>query len=132
MRCDLARLTDSHDESWRECAGSKAPLLTPSVDERQYPYSGLAADIQSADTLGTINFMTADAEEIDFGVIDVDGDLADCLGGVGMEKHSPLTADFPNLLDRLHDSDFIVDEQNADAQDFLGRLVDGFLQQFQV
>jgi len=51
-------------------------------------------------------------QQVDVQFVDVDGELADGLGCVSMEKHVSLLADLTNLLYRLDNADFVVSEHH--------------------
>ena len=71
-------------------------------------HSRLSSDVKSADTFGSIDFMSTDGHEVDIKRIDVNGQFADRLCSVRMEENLVLFAYFSDLLDRLNHTDFIV------------------------
>ena len=52
-------------------------------------------NLGGASTFGTIDFVTTDAHEINFHVIDVKWDFSNSLGCIGMEIHLSGTANLP-------------------------------------
>ena len=69
--------------------------------------------------------MPGNAHEVDLHLVDVDGDLADGLGGVGVEEDFVLAAQLADLLHGLDDADLVVDHHDGDEG---GLLADGLLQ----
>ena len=56
--------------------------------------------------------------------LDVDGDLADGLDGVGVEEDALLVADFADLADGLDDADFVVGVHDGDEDGLVGAFGD--------
>jgi hypothetical protein len=79
-----------------------------------------AAHIERADTLGRVEFVAGDRQEIDPEFIDAGRRLAHGLGGVGMQRNAVLARDDPDFRDRLDRADLVVRVHHAD-QDRLRR-----------
>jgi hypothetical protein len=92
-------------------------LLAAAGDLRfQADRGGAAADVEGADALGAVEFVGREAHQVDAESADVDGDLADGLRGVGVQRDAALTADRGDLSKRLDDADFVVGEHHRDKR----------------
>src|SRR5262249_39797158 len=89
----------------------------------------LAPDVQSAYTLGPVNLVRSDRHQVDVVFINVNGDFADGLNTVGVEKHSALATDLADLAPGLQDADFIIGGHDGDEN---GLVIDGALQVVEV
>ena len=69
---------------------------------------------QGADTLGRVELVAGDREQIDAELVHAGRNLADRLGGVGMEEDPVLAGDARALLDRLDGADLVVGVHDAD------------------
>src|SRR5690606_19214247 len=90
------------DAEWgRQGAGTETPLLTAAMNERLEAHPRLAAHIQCADALGTIDLVAGNGEQVDVHGIDIERDLAYGLRRVGMEEDALLAAQLADLGQRL-------------------------------
>ena len=87
---------------------AQAAFLTAAADERLHADARAAPDVDGADTLGAVDLVPGDGEQVDLHVLDVDRDLTHGLRGVGVEEHLVRAADLANLLQRLDDADLVV------------------------
>jgi len=72
------------------------------------------ADVEGADALGAIDFVGAEAEEVDAPIVDVDGDAAGGLDGVAVEEDVCFAGDAGDFADGLEGADFVVDGHEGD------------------
>ena len=56
-----------------------------------------AANVECADSLGPVELVAGEREDVDVVGLDVDGDLADGLNGVGVEEDALLVAELADL-----------------------------------
>ena len=55
-----------------------------------------------------MELMTGKREHINVLLLDIDGNMTDCLNRVGVEKHALFAAEFSDFRNRLNCSDFVV------------------------
>jgi len=111
---DSAGFAETDGEGSSDGTTTKTTLLTASGQERDEADSGTATDIESTNTLGSIDLVTTDAQEINVHLSHINGDLADSLGSIGVEENLLGTAKGSDLLDGLNDSDLVVDSHDRD------------------
>lgn len=100
-------------------AGAPAALMSGAVDERLD--LDPPANVERADALGGIDLVARDGEKIDPElIIDLRRDLADGLGGVGVQEHAALAGDLRDLGDRLDRADLVVRVHDADQTGVAG------------
>ena len=87
--------------------------------------SRLASDIECTHTLGSIDLMATNGQQVDVHLINIDGHLAHALGRISVEKHLVVAAKLADFFQGLHCADFIVDVN--DRADKCVRS-DGFLE----
>lgn len=114
LNSDSASLTETNSERGSNSAAAKTTLLTSSCQERDQTDSGTTTDIESTNTLGAVNLVPTDTEQVNVHLGDIDGDLADSLGSVGMEKDLLGAAELANLLQGLDHTDLVVDSHDGD------------------
>ncbi len=85
-----------------------------------------AANVKRADTLGSVDFVTAEREHVDVHGLHVDGDLGLAgLDGVGVEEDALLlVADPADFGDGLDNADFVVREHDGDEDGLVGAFGD--------
>src|SRR5262245_32190688 len=71
-------------------------------------------DIERANTLGRVDLVAGNGEQVDAKAVQVSGNLSDRLCGVGMEQNSVLTCDTAYLGDRLDRAYLVVGVHEAD------------------
>lgn len=111
---DSAGLAETDGEGSSDGTAAKTTLLTTSGQERNETNSGTATDIESTNTLGSVDLVSTDAQEINVHLCHIDGDLADSLGSIGMEEDLLGAAEGSDLLERLNNSDLVVDGHDRD------------------
>jgi hypothetical protein len=116
---DLAGGAKANGKRGGESAATEAPLLPSSALEGLEADARPAADVEGADALGAVELVAGDGEEVDVHGVDVDGDLADGLGGIGVEEDLALAAHAADLGEGLNDADLVVDGHDGD-EDGLG------------
>ena len=67
-----------------------------------------ATDVKSADSLGRIQLVAREGEQIDLERVDIDGDFSCGLHGVGVEVDVSFLGDAADFLERLDGAKFIV------------------------
>jgi hypothetical protein len=82
------------------------PLLTSPLHQRMK--GDPVPDIESADSLGRVELVSGDGQEIDPKIANIGGDFADGLCRVGVEDDSAPARDLRHCLDRLDSADFVV------------------------
>ncbi|OPZ14237.1 MAG: hypothetical protein BWZ10_01951 [candidate division BRC1 bacterium ADurb.BinA364] len=102
--------------------------MSSAVDQRRQPHARIAAaDIQRPDALGPIHLVRRERDQVQIRPIDIEGDFARGLNGVGMKQRVFFAADAADFLDRLHDADFVVGvhcrNQNGPFVDRVAQLV---------
>src|SRR5450830_1542839 len=102
-----------------QCAGTQTALVTTTVDLRFDTHTWFAANVQRADTLGTVSLVRRETHQVDFPVFQIDLDLAGCLRSIAMENDALRTAEFADFRYRLNHADFVVDQHDRD-QDGVG------------
>ena len=85
-----------------------AALVTAAVNLRCHSQERLAPHEQRAYTLRSVDLVAGDAHEINVVAAHVDVDLADALGGVGVERYAPLAADRAYGADIVDHADLVV------------------------
>ena len=111
---DSAGLAETDGEGSSDGTAAKTTLLTTSGQERDETDSGTATDIESTNTLGSVDLVSTDAQQINVHLCHVNGDLTDGLGSIGMEEDLLGAAEGSDLLEGLNDSDLIVNGHDRD------------------
>lgn len=111
---DSAGLAETDGEGSSDGTAAKTTLLTTSGQERNETDSGTATDIESTNTLGSVDLVSTDAQEINVHLCYINGDLADSLGSICVEEDLLGAAEGSDLLDGLNDSDLVVDSHDRD------------------
>ena len=95
--------------------------MAPPVNHRRQPNAGLAAPhVERADSLGGINLVPGNGEDVDLHCLDVHGDLAHGLCGVGEEEGLLLTTDRADLRQGLNHAHFVVGCHDRDQDGLVG------------
>jgi hypothetical protein len=87
---DGARGAQSDTERRRERAAAQPAFLAAAADERLEADARAPAHVEGPDALGSIHLVPADGQQICLDGVDVDGDFADSLGGIRVEKYLPM------------------------------------------
>ena len=99
------------------CAAASAELLraADAGDE-----ADASAGVEGADALRAVELVGGAGEEVDGGVGEVCGELADALGGVGVEEDASGSAEVEDVGDGLECAGFVVGPLDADERGVVG------------
>src|SRR5437763_13280297 len=104
-----AGLAQADDAGNIERAGTHAALMAAAIDNGRDLNPGiLAAYIQRSHAFGPIHFVTRYRSQVDVLLDDIDWNLANRLGRVGVENDSALMTELTDFCHRLQHSDFVV------------------------
>jgi len=107
--CYPGSFTDSNREGSRQRAAAQASFLTTAAQDGLQPDPRTPPDVRSANTLGSIDFVTGDTHQVDVHLIDIKGDLPHRLSGIGMKVYPAVLAyDGTDLLDWLDDASLVI------------------------
>jgi hypothetical protein len=90
-------------------AAAEAALLAATADDGLEAHARASADVERANALWAVEFVSRDGSEVEIPLVDVDFDLAGGLRDVRMEEDLVCAAKLAYLLHRLDDADFVVD-----------------------
>ena len=76
--------------------------------------------------------MSTDTHQINFGLVDIDGNLSNGLSSVSVKKDAPFSAKFSYLIHFLNDTDLVVDVHRAYTEDFFLWFVDSFFEELNI
>ena len=93
---------------------SSDSLLATTTDDGIEPDTGPPAHEAGADALGPVDLVRRDGHEVDVPLVNVDGDLADHLGGVGVEGDLLGAAELADLGHGLDHADLVVHGHHTD------------------
>jgi len=113
---DLRGLAESNDAGDVFRAGAEATLVMAAVEKLAQTRS--TADIERADTLGRIQFVTGNREQVDLEFVDVDGDFSRGLHGVSMEVDVGFFSDAADFFERLNGANLVVGVHDGDEHCF--------------
>jgi len=122
---NLTGSTKSNDERCGYRATADATLLPTTAHLRLHPDTWPPAKVERPHALGAINLVPGEGHEPDPHPVHINRDLPQRLRGISVERHAFLLADTPNLLERLHDADLVVDGHDGDEP---GVWADGVLE----
>src|SRR4051794_28030363 len=111
-------LTKANNKRWCNGATPQTSLLTTTRNDGVESDPWSSSHVAGTDTLGTVDLVTGDGHEVDVHLVDVEGDLADCLCAVGVEEDLLRSAELSDLLDGLHDTNLVVDSHDGDKHGF--------------
>ena len=125
--CTLCCKTVAYDTRNVLCTRTTFSLLCSAV----YEGADLNAltNIEEADSLRSVDLMSAGAEHIDIELIYIDRDLSECLNSVCMEQDSMLTCNLSDLFQRLKSTDLVIGCHNRNQD---GLRCDRFLKLIQI
>lgn len=107
---DPAGFSEADDRWARHGPAPKTSLLPTARDDRFDPDPGASPDESGTETFGSVNLVARQAHQVNVHLLDVDRDLADRLGGVGVEESSTVAPDdLANFLERLNYPNLVVD-----------------------
>ena len=92
----------------RRCfrACSKAMLLAAATNK--WLEADARTDVERANALGCIHLVPDDGEQVNVKLDDIDGELADSLGGIGVQEDAVLMGDGGEFGDRLQHAGLII------------------------
>jgi len=95
-------------------------MLVPStVDDRTELHARIArTDIERADPFRAVHLVRRQREQVRSEFVNVDGNPADCLGRVSMEKNPSLLRHAADLFDRLDRADLVIGLHDRDKNRF--------------
>ncbi len=109
---DLAGRAERHVEEHVLGAGPAPRLVPGTVHEGLEPRT--APDVEGADSLGRVELVPRDREEVHTEVVNPRRDLPGALRGVGVHEHAGRAGDGSDLLDGLDRPDLVVGVHDAD------------------
>lgn len=104
MRNEIAgatKLNNAHDV---RCPRTQFPLLPSAPGDRRQQSRPVASKKGAGNSLGPVAPVTANREEIDFELLDVDWDLSECLGSIDLQEGTRMISQLAHLKDRLNRS----------------------------
>src|SRR5260370_187321 len=108
--CDFAGLAEANDVGHVQRAGTHAALVTAAINDGGKLHARIAAaDVQSADPLGSINLVSADGQQVDIVFLDVDRK-----DKIRSEEHTSELQSHLNLVCRL-----LLEKKKTDMKIFI-------------
>ena len=101
-----ARLSKSDIKKNIFRTGPQPVLLARAVNKGRY--LDTLADIQRADSLWRIQFVSGQGQEVSFYIVNINVDFAGALRGIGVKENSRIPGYFSNSLHRLYHACFVV------------------------
>src|SRR5262249_17478236 len=118
---------ETYDPRHIKRAAAAAFLLAAATDLRVEADDWIArTNVQRADSFGAVDLVRREAHQVDIERVDVDGQLADGLGGVAMKQHAARFADASDVGDGLDDADLVVGEHDRDEARVVAKGVGDF------
>ena len=118
--CDSTGVAQTHDAGHVQSPRAHASFVSAAIHLRGDLHTRiLAPHIQSAHTLGAIEFVRGDRHDVDVIGIHVDRHFADRLHAIGVEQNAALAADLADLRHRLNHADFVVGVHDGDQNRFV-------------
>ena len=120
------RLAQSNDPWDIEGTGAAPVLVATTFELRRHAHSGpLASQVQGADALGPAEFVGRQGEQVDATLVNIDRQLGDRLGGIGVKQRSMLAAKGADLCHRMQYTQLVVSGHQRDqARPTLQRLAE--------
>src|SRR5712664_3263595 len=109
---DFRGLAEPHNSGDVFRAGTEAALVMSAVEK--LAQKGSATNVQSADALGRIQFMSGNREQIHVERVDVDGNFTRGLHSVGVEINVGFLGDAADFLEWLDGAEFVVGVHDGD------------------
>src|ERR1700722_1683348 len=95
-------------------AGTAIAFVMAAVKNGSDRHAG--AQVQSADALGPVKFVSGDGKQIDAEAVDIDGEFAGGLHGVGVEEDSGGARDLADFFDGLNGAELVVGMHDGDER----------------
>src|SRR6266516_228373 len=119
--CDFAGLAETNDTGHVQGAGTHAALVTTAINDGGKLHARIAAaDVQSADPLGSINLVSTDGQQIDIVLLDVDRNLAHRLDAVHSKENAVFFGHLADFRDGIDHPDFVVGVHDGDQNRLRG------------
>src|SRR6185312_8010773 len=116
-----AGFAKSDDARDIQSSGTHAALVAAAIHlRRQLHARGLAADVEGAGALRSIELMGGNRHDVDVVFVDVDRNLTDRLYAVGVEQDALLAANLPDFGNGLDDADLVVAVHDGHENRFIG------------
>src|SRR5215471_7809924 len=123
--CELTGSSKPYNAGYVKGAAPHSTLVTSAVHHRNKHYPRvLAPDVQTSNPLRSVDLVSGERCEIHIKIVNIERNLADCLGSISMEYHTFLFTYFSDFGDRLNHADLIIGHHNCDQNCFIG---DGIL-----
>ena len=98
---DFAGFAEADDAGHVQRAGTHAALVAAAVDDGGKLHARVAAaDVQRADTLGAVNLVGADGQQVDIVLLHVHRNLADGLHAIDGKEDAVFLGDLADFRDR--------------------------------
>lgn len=111
---DAARLSEADNERRSQRAAAKTSLLTTTADDGVESDSWPTTDVACTDALGAIDLVRGDGHQVNVHGVNVKGDLANSLGGIGVEEDLLGPAELADFLEGLDDTNLVVHSHDTD------------------
>ena len=109
-------------------AASKSFFLATATDLTMESNFRLPSDVKTTDAFWTIHFMATDTHHVNFAFIYINWDFAYTLSSISMEKDFFISANLSHLINRLFDSNLIINMNNRREQSIRSNRLFKFLQ----
>src|SRR5262249_7651017 len=117
---DRTGLTKAGDPGNVQSAGTHSALMAAAVnDGRKLNPGPLAAHIQCAHTLGPVHLVRRDRNQVEILLDDVNWNLADRLGSIGVKDHAFLMTKLSDFRDRLQNANLVISSHDRDQDRFI-------------
>src|ERR1700722_9916064 len=130
LLAELTSFAEADDASDVERARTHAALVPPAIDDGRELHARIApANVERANTLGAIDFVAANGQQVDVVFLHVDRNLAHGLHAIDREENAVFLGNFADFGDRVDHANFIVGVHDGDQD---GSRADGGFQFIQV
>src|SRR5882762_9815058 len=113
---DFRGFAEAYDACDVFCTRAEAALVMSAVEK--LPQTSAAADVQGANAFGRINFVAGQGKKIESKRVDVDGDFAGGLHGIGVEIDVGLCGDAADFFEWLDGAELVVGVHDSDKNGF--------------
>ena len=117
-RCKLDGLAAPDNPGNILGTGTPLPLLAAAMDQVLDPDA--FSDVERPGTLGTVELVGGEREQVDILCLHVNGDIPDSLDGIGVEVHLVLLCNCRQFPDRFDGADLVVRVHDGDKDRFVG------------
>ena len=113
---DFRRGAEADDSRHVFRAGPAIALVMPAVQQR--PQNRALAHVERSDTLGAVQFVRGEGQQIDAELLHIDGNFADRLHRVRMKVNIAVAREAADLFQRLNRAQFVVRVHDRDQHSF--------------